>query len=205
MTGNRHALQVVREIVPRGGPFFLEELTAVFGSNTCFSCSRGDWIRTSDRPAPSRVRYQTAPLPVASDPSLARDGSKRATGIEPALEAWKASVQPQHFARKLPRMIPAYSASGEPRRPQRPPRPARLPSATFRSNAPRPWRATPSRSHPAHQAHSPSVPDTPLGFKACLNGPYGPWPSSVCSPWATTCFGTGRSAPTMTSSRWSPA
>jgi hypothetical protein len=25
---------------------------------------------------------------------------KRATGIEPALEAWKASVQPQHFARK---------------------------------------------------------------------------------------------------------
>jgi hypothetical protein len=25
---------------------------------------------------------------------------KRATGIEPALEAWKASVQPQHLARK---------------------------------------------------------------------------------------------------------
>jgi hypothetical protein len=25
---------------------------------------------------------------------------KRATGIEPALEAWKASVQPQHFARR---------------------------------------------------------------------------------------------------------
>src|SRR5689334_24425307 len=25
---------------------------------------------------------------------------ERATGIEPALEAWKASVQPQHFARK---------------------------------------------------------------------------------------------------------
>ena len=25
--------------------------------------------------------------------------AKRATGIEPALEAWKASVQPQHFAR----------------------------------------------------------------------------------------------------------
>lgn len=24
---------------------------------------------------------------------------KRATGIEPALEAWKASVQPKHFAR----------------------------------------------------------------------------------------------------------
>ena len=27
---------------------------------------------------------------------------ERATGIEPALEAWKASVQPQHFARKRP-------------------------------------------------------------------------------------------------------
>jgi hypothetical protein len=26
--------------------------------------------------------------------------TKRATGIEPALEAWKASVQPQHFARE---------------------------------------------------------------------------------------------------------
>ena len=25
--------------------------------------SRGDWIRTSDRSAPSRVRYQTAPRP----------------------------------------------------------------------------------------------------------------------------------------------
>src|SRR4029077_20800315 len=34
---------------------------------------------------PSRVRYQTAPLPVAS---------KRATGIEPVLGAWKAPVQP---------------------------------------------------------------------------------------------------------------
>ena len=27
--------------------------------------------------------------------------TERATGIEPALEAWKASVQPQHFARQL--------------------------------------------------------------------------------------------------------
>ena len=78
------------------------------------SSNRGDWIRTSDRPAPSRVRYQTAPLPVASDPSLARDDSKRATGIEPALEAWKASVQPQHFARRLPWMIPAGIASSDP-------------------------------------------------------------------------------------------
>src|SRR5262245_23677023 len=31
---------------------------------------------------------------------------ERATGIEPALEAWKASVQPQHFARRLRQMIP---------------------------------------------------------------------------------------------------
>ena len=62
---------------------------------------RGDWIRTSDRPAPSRVRYQTAPLPVAEE---------RATGIEPALEAWKASVQPQHFARKPVVMLQALLA-----------------------------------------------------------------------------------------------
>jgi hypothetical protein len=29
-----------------------------------------------------------------------RTSAERATGIEPALEAWKASVQPQHFARR---------------------------------------------------------------------------------------------------------
>jgi hypothetical protein len=44
--------------------------------------SRGDWIRTSDRPAPSRVRYQTAPLPVvidstAHDPGRARRSRPR--------------------------------------------------------------------------------------------------------------------------------
>jgi hypothetical protein len=33
--------------------------------------------------------------------------SKRATGIEPALEAWKASVQPQHFARSPRSILPA--------------------------------------------------------------------------------------------------
>jgi hypothetical protein len=32
--------------------------------------NRGDWIRTSDRPAPSRVRYQTAPLPARGHPIL---------------------------------------------------------------------------------------------------------------------------------------
>jgi hypothetical protein len=117
------------------GAFLPRGASRSFGSTTRFSRSRGDWIRTSDRPAPSRVRYQTAPLPVASDPSLARDDSKRATGIEPALEAWKASVQPQHFARRLLRMIPAHTASSE------------LPTAAA---------AGPARQTPA--AHSPSVP-----------------------------------------------
>src|SRR5688572_33162653 len=37
---------------------------------------------------------------------------KRATGIEPALEAWKASVQPQHFARSG---RPDDSRAGAPR------------------------------------------------------------------------------------------
>ncbi len=36
--------------------------------------------------------------------------TKRATGIEPALEAWKASVQPQHFAR-----TPCGHLTGAPR------------------------------------------------------------------------------------------
>ena len=40
---------------------------------------------------------QPGALPDCATP---RDSCKRATGIEPALEAWKASVQPQHFARK---------------------------------------------------------------------------------------------------------
>jgi hypothetical protein len=31
---------------------------------------------------------------------------ERATGIEPALRAWKAPVQPQHFARLCPPMVP---------------------------------------------------------------------------------------------------
>ena len=43
---------------------------------------------------------QPGALPDCATP---RGSSKRATGIEPALEAWKASVQPQHFARKLSR------------------------------------------------------------------------------------------------------
>src|SRR3954452_23356883 len=43
------------------------------------------------------MRYQTAPRPVAR-----QCREERATGIEPALGAWKAPVQPQHFARKAP-------------------------------------------------------------------------------------------------------
>jgi hypothetical protein len=162
----------------------LEELTAVFGSITCFSCSRGDWIRTSDRPAPSRVRYQTAPLPVASDPSLARDDSKRATGIEPALEAWKASVQPQHFARKLPRMIPAGIVSSEPPTASAASRSTRR-LAAARTPLPRRGALLQPRAPSTPQpptAPQPIRPDAPLGFKACLNGPYGPWPSSACLP-----------------------
>jgi hypothetical protein len=40
---------------------------------------------------------QPGALPDCATPRGCR---KRATGIEPALEAWKASVQPQHFARR---------------------------------------------------------------------------------------------------------
>ncbi len=43
VAGNRHALQVVQEIVPRGAFSFARELAAVFGSTTCFSCSRSAW------------------------------------------------------------------------------------------------------------------------------------------------------------------
>jgi hypothetical protein len=50
------------------------------GSFAGLSLSRGDWIRTSDRPAPSRVRYQTAPLPVADIQSLPAGGLKAGDG-----------------------------------------------------------------------------------------------------------------------------
>src|SRR3954454_1412214 len=53
--------------------------------------SRGDWIRTSDLPAPSRMRYQTAPRPV-----------ERVRGLEPPLSAWKADVQPLHHTLAQP-------------------------------------------------------------------------------------------------------
>jgi uncharacterized cupin superfamily protein len=38
------------------------------GSGPSPISSRGDWIRTSDRPAPSRVRYQAAPRPEVREP-----------------------------------------------------------------------------------------------------------------------------------------
>src|SRR5436190_9814454 len=65
-----------------------------------FDGNRGDWIRTSDRSAPSRVRYQTAPRPVSA--ILARCGllqSKRRTGVEPASSAWKAEALPLSYRR----------------------------------------------------------------------------------------------------------
>src|SRR5437763_4285769 len=48
--------------------------------------NRGDWIRTSDRSAPSRVRYQTAPRPEAGD--------RTRTGTE-SLEGSCATVTPR--------------------------------------------------------------------------------------------------------------
>jgi hypothetical protein len=56
-------------------------------------------------PGPNKLGAARA-VPAAGRPphldetaKQATTGSKRATGIEPALEAWKASVQPQHLAR----------------------------------------------------------------------------------------------------------
>jgi hypothetical protein len=47
--------------------------------------------------------------------------SKRATGIEPALEAWKASVQPQHFARSpRPILLARLARHTQPAPPARP-------------------------------------------------------------------------------------
>src|SRR5215218_170596 len=47
---------------------------------------------TARPPAGCATRLRHSPWSTAQE---------RATGIEPALEAWKASVQPQHFARQL--------------------------------------------------------------------------------------------------------
>ena len=61
--------------------------------------SRGDWIRTSDLPAPSRMRYQAAPRPEGTSVGERRK-QERATRIELVLRAWKALVQPLHHARR---------------------------------------------------------------------------------------------------------
>src|SRR3954468_3448604 len=58
--------------------------------------NRGDWIRTSDRSAPSRVRYQTAPRPVTG--ILARDDRHVAADLHP----YDADRLQRHAAR-LPR------------------------------------------------------------------------------------------------------
>ena len=52
---------------------------------------------------------QPGALPDCATP---RGRAKRATGIEPALEAWKASVQPQHFARTPAGRIPRGRGGG---------------------------------------------------------------------------------------------
>jgi hypothetical protein len=58
---------------------------------------------TARPPAGCATRLRHSPWPY-----------KRATGIEPALEAWKASVQPQHFARSPRSMLPALMALTRP-------------------------------------------------------------------------------------------
>ena len=64
-------------------------------------------LRKAPLPGPSRIgetgfEPATARPPAGCATRLRHSpwlSRKRATGIEPALEAWKASVQPQHFAR----------------------------------------------------------------------------------------------------------
>ena len=51
---------------------------------------------------PQRVAAQVAGGRLAADMLGAPDFEKRATGIEPALQAWKAYVQPLHHARADP-------------------------------------------------------------------------------------------------------
>src|SRR5271156_6601895 len=52
------------------------------------------------------------PQPGALPDCATPRGYKRATGIEPALEAWKASVQPQHFAREAKPILPGLPPLG---------------------------------------------------------------------------------------------
>src|SRR6202020_2399593 len=86
---------------------------------------------------------QPGALPDCATP---RGKTKRATGIEPALEAWKASVQPQHFARTPTAILPA----GRRRylRPSPPPRPGPFRSST---GPPPPSPASPGGGHGPNQ------------------------------------------------------
>jgi hypothetical protein len=107
------------------------------------------------------------PQPGALPDCATPRGKKRATGIEPALEAWKASVQPQHFAR---RHVPSYRRSW-----------ARQPCGRVRPRpTPRPRRFQWRRSPPSTRRHM---------VCPC---PTGPWPCCPGSRSATICCGTGR-------------
>jgi hypothetical protein len=95
---------------------------------------------------------QPGALPDCATP---RGRAKRATGIEPALKAWKAFVQPQHFARTPGGRIPVGRAAGDqeckcggPDGPR--PAPAQddhAPAALSRKDGP--GAATPPRQRPA--------------------------------------------------------
>jgi hypothetical protein len=67
------------------------------------------------------------PQPGALPDCATPRGSKRATGIEPALKAWKAFVQPQHFARRPRGHVTGALGS---RRPQSSPAPRPAPPPT---------------------------------------------------------------------------
>jgi hypothetical protein len=81
----------------------------------------------SGRPQPLPASSETSIGETGFEPATARPPAgcatrlrhspwlaKRATGIEPALEAWKASVQPQHFARSPRLILPARFARHTP-------------------------------------------------------------------------------------------
>lgn len=114
-------------------------------SATSRSTSAGPWrAGTGEHPRGDReVRGCLRELPPAShgappglsalraDVEVTHRSAKRATGIEPAPEPWKGSVQPKHFARAAPRLDARRHRRR--RRTRVGPRAARLPSLTRRS------------------------------------------------------------------------
>ena len=90
-------------------------------------------------PAGCATRLRHAPWPGQCYRGSAARYEERATGIEPALEAWKASVQPQHFARKLCKayLSPGRRACGGPRPARLHPRRPSPAAAAARSSCPR--------------------------------------------------------------------